>query len=79
MEGMEALLQSVLQLSNQIHRRLDEICMYLTRDTPELANQILEFQNQADKIDEYLLQGLVSMEYLSNCLFICLLLLLLFR
>ena len=73
---MEALLQSVLQLSNQIHRRLDEICMYLTRDTPELANQILEFQNQADKIDEYLLQGLVSMEYLSNYLFICLLLLL---
>ena len=56
-EGMDALLQSVLQMSNQIHRKLDEISMYLTRDSTELANQITEFQTQADKIDEYLLQG----------------------
>ena len=56
-EGMDALLQSVLQMSNQIHRQLDEISMYLTRDSTESANQITEFQTQADKIDEYLLQG----------------------
>ena len=67
MEGMEALLQSVLQLSSQIHRKLDEICMYLTRDSPELANQILEFQSQADKIDEYLLQGLQRISLRNVC------------
>lgn len=72
-EGMEALLQSVLQLSNQIHRKLDEVCMYLTRDSPELANQIVEFQSQADKIDEYLLQGSVANEASRNVclLFVC--------
>ena len=59
-EGMDALLQSVLQMSNQIHRKLDEICMYLTRDAPEVANQIQEFQKQADKIDEFLAQGVNS-------------------
>ena len=67
MEGMEALLQSVLHLSSQIHRKLDEICMYLTRDSPELANQILEFQSQADKIDEYLLQGLQRISLRNVC------------
>ena len=60
----------MLQLSNQIHRKLDEVCMYLTRDSPELANQIVEFQSQADKIDEYLLQGSVSNEASRN---VCLL------
>ncbi|KAI6661321.1 hypothetical protein LOD99_10045 [Oopsacas minuta] len=56
-ERMDALLQSVLQMSNQIHRKLDEISMYLTKDSPESADKKLEFQNQADKIDEYLTQG----------------------
>ena len=60
MEGMEALLQSVLQTSNQIHGKLDAVSRHLQRDSVAPDNQTMEFLSQADKIEEYLQQGTVK-------------------